>query len=143
MVLRSYLATGEWLWTAREVLIVTKAFICPTNIHVNWFRNVKICIKNYNKCSYMFRFNKTIIREPTVCASLKLQYWRQLKYFVIELFARVATFYSVLLVCVSRTVQSETLLCTIICGHTTEEFNNEGQYCNFSEAQFVGSLMRV
>jgi len=26
----------------------------------------------------MFRFNKTIIREPTVCASLKLQYWRQL-----------------------------------------------------------------
>ena len=33
----------------------------------------------------MFRFNKTIIREPTVCASLKLQYWRQLKYFVIEL----------------------------------------------------------
>ena len=30
----------------------------------------------------MFRFNQTIIREPTVCASLKLQYWRQLKYFV-------------------------------------------------------------
>ena len=27
----------------------------------------------------MFRFNKTIIREPTVCASLKLQYWRQLQ----------------------------------------------------------------
>jgi hypothetical protein len=25
----------------------------------------------------MFRFNKTIIREPMVCASLKLQYWRQ------------------------------------------------------------------
>jgi hypothetical protein len=38
----------------------------------------------------MFRFNKTIIREPTVCVSLKLQYWRQLKYFVIELFGRVA-----------------------------------------------------
>jgi hypothetical protein len=38
----------------------------------------------------MFRFNKTIIREPTMCASLKLQYWRQLKYFVIELFGRVA-----------------------------------------------------
>jgi hypothetical protein len=35
----------------------------------------------------MFRFNQTIIREPTVCASLKLQYWCQLKYFVIELFA--------------------------------------------------------
>ena len=33
----------------------------------------------------MFRFNKTIIREPTVCASLKLQYWCQLKYFVIEI----------------------------------------------------------
>jgi len=38
----------------------------------------------------MFRFNKNIIREPTVCASLKLRYWRQLKYFVIELFGRVA-----------------------------------------------------
>jgi hypothetical protein len=38
----------------------------------------------------MFRFNKTIIREPTVCASLKLQYWRQLKYFVVELLGRVA-----------------------------------------------------
>jgi hypothetical protein len=37
----------------------------------------------------MFRFNQTIIREPTVCASLKLQYWRQLKYFVIEVFGRV------------------------------------------------------
>jgi len=33
----------------------------------------------------MFWFNKILIREPTVCASLKLQYWRQLKYFVIEL----------------------------------------------------------
>jgi hypothetical protein len=33
----------------------------------------------------MFRFNKIIIREPTTCASLKLQYWCQLKYFIIEL----------------------------------------------------------
>ena len=41
----------------------------------------------------MFRFNKTIIREPTICASLKLQYWRPLKYFVIELFGRVAAYY--------------------------------------------------
>ena len=55
-----------------------------------------------------FDFTKTIIREPTVCASLKLQYWRQLKYFVIELFGRVAAYYSVLLVCVSCTVHSET-----------------------------------
>ena len=39
----------------------------------------------------MFWFNKIIIREPTVCASLKLQYWCQLKYFVIELFGRAAT----------------------------------------------------
>jgi len=38
----------------------------------------------------MFRFNQTIIREPTVCALLKLQYWRQLKYFVIEVFNGVA-----------------------------------------------------
>jgi len=51
---------------------------------------VKIYIKNYNKCPYMFRFNRTIIREPTVCASLK--YWRQLKYVVIELFGRVAAY---------------------------------------------------
>jgi hypothetical protein len=50
--------------------------------------NVKIHIRIFNKCSYMFRFNQTIIREPTVCASLKLQYCRQLKYFVIELFGR-------------------------------------------------------
>jgi hypothetical protein len=57
----------------------------------------------------MFRFNQTFIREPTACASLKIQYWRQLKYFVIELFGRVAAYYSVLLVCVSCTVQSETL----------------------------------
>jgi hypothetical protein len=53
----------------------------------------------------MFRFNKTIINEPTMCASLKLQYWRQLKYFFIELFGRVVAYYSVHLVCVSRTVQ--------------------------------------
>jgi len=40
----------------------------------------------------MFRFSKTIIRETTVCASLKLQYWRQLKYFVIELFGSVVAY---------------------------------------------------
>jgi hypothetical protein len=40
----------------------------------------------------MFQFNQTIIREPTVCASLKLQYWHQLKYFVIQLFSRVAAY---------------------------------------------------
>jgi hypothetical protein len=39
----------------------------------------------------MFQFNKTVIREPTVCASLKLQYWHHLKYFVIELFGGVVT----------------------------------------------------
>ena len=39
----------------------------------------------------MFRFNKIIIKESTVCDSLKLQYWCQLKYFVIELFVLVAT----------------------------------------------------
>ena len=38
----------------------------------------------------MFQFNQTIIREPTVCASLKLQYWCHLKYFVIEPFGCVA-----------------------------------------------------
>jgi len=42
----------------------------------------------------MFRFNKTNIREPTVCASLKLQYGRQLKYFVIGVFGRVAAYAS-------------------------------------------------
>jgi hypothetical protein len=40
----------------------------------------------------MFWFNQTIVREPTVYASLKLQYWRQLKYFVVELFGRVAAY---------------------------------------------------
>jgi hypothetical protein len=38
----------------------------------------------------MFRFNQIIIREPTVCVSLKLQYWRQ--FFVIELLGRVAAY---------------------------------------------------
>jgi hypothetical protein len=73
----------------------------------------------------MFRFNKNIIREPTVCASLKLRYWRQLKYFVIELLGRVAAYNSVLLVCVSCTVQSETVshsaLCTV---HIPTGLNN-------------------
>jgi len=36
-------------------------------------------MKNSIKCCYMFRFNKTIIRQPMVFALLKLQYWRQLK----------------------------------------------------------------
>jgi hypothetical protein len=55
----------------------------------------------------MLQFNKTIIREPTACALLKSQYWHQLKYFVIELFGCVAAYCSLLLVCVSCTVQSE------------------------------------
>jgi len=38
----------------------------------------------------MFRFNQTIIREPTVCALLKLQYWHQLKYFITEVLSRAA-----------------------------------------------------
>ena len=46
----------------------------------------------YDKCSYMFQFNYTIIREPAVCASLKLQYCCQLKYFVFKLFGRVAAY---------------------------------------------------
>ena len=75
--------------------IVNKSFIRPTNAQLNCFKMLKfnkIYFKIYNKCSYMFRFNQTIIREPTVCASLKLQYWCQLKYFVIELFGRVAAY---------------------------------------------------
>jgi ribosomal protein S26 len=50
----------------------------------------------------MFWFNQTIIIEPAVCATLKLQYWCQLKYYVIKLFGRVAA-------CVSCAVQNETL----------------------------------
>ena len=50
-----------------------------------------------------------------MCALLKLQYWRQLKYFVIELFSHVAAYYSVLLVCVLCTVQSKTLHCAPHC----------------------------
>jgi hypothetical protein len=45
----------------------------------------------YNKCTYMFQFNKTIIREPTMCALLKLKYWRKLNYFFIKMFGCVAT----------------------------------------------------
>ena len=57
----------------------------------------------------MFRFNKTIIREPTICASLKLQYWRPLKYFVIELFGRVAAYLS-----------STVCVCTVCTVHSAE-----------------------
>ena len=32
----------------------------------------------------MFRSNQTVIRELAACASLKLQYWCQLKYIVIN-----------------------------------------------------------
>jgi hypothetical protein len=73
---------------------VIKSSICPTNAQLNCFKMFKTYIKICNKCSYIFRFNQTIIREPTVCASLKLQYWRQLKYFVIELFGRVCIVHS-------------------------------------------------
>jgi len=61
--------------------------------------------------------------------------FKGLKYFVIELFGLVAAYYLVLLVCVSCTVQSESLILRyarythqqgwIICGHETEQFNNE------------------
>jgi hypothetical protein len=84
----------------------------------------------------MFRFNQTIIREPTVCASLKLQYWCQLIYFVIKLFGRVTAYQSSLVgLCIVQSETRSALLCTVhnthtnrtglICGHTTERFNNE------------------
>ena len=44
----------------------------------------------------------------------------KLKYFIIELFGHVAAFYSILLVCVLCTVQSETV-CTI---HIPSGLNN-------------------
>jgi hypothetical protein len=70
----------------------------------------------------MFRFNKTIIREPTVCVSLKSQYWRQLKYFVIELSGRVAAYLFVY----RAPCRGETLSQSAWCiGHTTGQFNNE------------------
>jgi len=69
----------------------------------------------------MFRFNQTIIREPTAFASLKLQYWRQSKCFVIELFG-------------SASAPPNSSI--------TKHFDRR-QYCNFSEAQAVGSLMMV
>ena len=65
----------------------------------------------------MFRFNQTIIREPTVRASLKLQYWRQLKYFVIELFGHVAALCTVHDTHTNRT--------GLICSHMTEQFYNK------------------
>jgi len=71
---------------------IIKSFIRPANAQLNCFKILNIYIKIYNKSSYMFRFNKTIIREPTVRASLKLQHWCQLIYFVIELFGGVAAY---------------------------------------------------
>ena len=40
----------------------------------------------------MFRLNQTIIKRPKVRALLQLQYWCQLKYFVIKLLCRVDTY---------------------------------------------------
>jgi hypothetical protein len=34
----------------------------------------------------MFRFKQIIVRDLTVCVWLKLHYWSQLIYFIIELF---------------------------------------------------------
>jgi hypothetical protein len=93
----------------------------------------------------MFRFNQTIIMEPTVCASLKLQYWRQLKYLVIELSGHVAAHDSSPVgVFVSCTVHSETVkinvywftahchsLCTVHDTHTNRTgltFKNRASY---------------
>ena len=73
----------------------------------------------------MFRLNKTIIREPTVCASLKLQYWCQLKYFVVGLFVGEAAYAA------TRPNSSIT------------KYFKRRQYCNFSEAHTLGSLMMV
>ena len=63
----------------------------------------------------MFRFNQTIIMEPAVCTSLKLQYWRQLKYFVIEVFVRVAAYQSSpVCVCIVHSAKRYTVsLCTV------------------------------
>jgi len=44
-------------------------------------------IKNYNKCFYMFRFNQTIIREPTVCYNKNYQQMRLLYYVFISFFS--------------------------------------------------------
>jgi len=60
-----------------------------------------------------------------VCASLKLQYWRQLIYFVIELFGHVAAY---------AATWPNSLITKYI---------NWRQYCNFSEAQTASSLMAV
>jgi hypothetical protein len=44
----------------------------------------------------MLKFTlKFVINAPAACASLKLQCWRQLKYFVTELFGCVASYSSI------------------------------------------------
>jgi len=69
---------------------VIKSFIRPTNAQFSYSKILNFTLRFTINAPTCFWFKQTIIREPTVCASLKLQYWRQLKYFVIELFGRVA-----------------------------------------------------
>ena len=72
---------------------VIQSFVCPTNAQLNCYKMLEIYIKIYNKFSYMFRFNQNIIREPTVCASLKLQHWCQLKLYINPLKTKRRPFY--------------------------------------------------
>jgi len=105
--------------------VPVKSFICPTNARLNCFKMLKFTLKITINAPTCFGLTKTIIREPTACASPKLQYWCQLKYFVIELFGRVAAYAA------TRPNSSIT------------KYFNWHQYCNFCEAQTVSSLMMV
>ena len=104
-------------------LDVIKSFICPTNAQLNCFKILKFTLRFTINALTCFGLTKPFIREPTVCASLKLQYWRRLKCFVLEVFGRVAAY-------------AATQPNTSITKHV-----NRRQYCNLSEAQNVGSLM--
>jgi len=56
-IMGQYFLTHFFFHSCTVHFDVIKSFICPTNAHLNCFKILKIYIKIYNKCSYMFRFN--------------------------------------------------------------------------------------
>jgi hypothetical protein len=71
---------------------VIQSFISPTNVQLICFEILKFTLKYTINAPTCFGFNKFIIREHAVCASIKLRFWCQLIYFVIKLFGHVATY---------------------------------------------------
>jgi hypothetical protein len=70
---------------------VIKSFICSTNAHLNCFKMLKFTLKiTINAHTY---FGSTKPSSGSLrCVLRQLQYWCQLKYFVIELFGCVVAY---------------------------------------------------